>query len=90
MLVLFGSQTGNAQDVAERIVWRARLDHRWDACCLPMDTVSLEQLPSHQVAVYVCSTTGMYFSFVWSNFRTNHCTSVSEERIAIGWLATIA
>jgi sulfite reductase alpha subunit-like flavoprotein len=59
MLVLFGSQTGNAQDVAERIVWEARAAHKWDAFCLPMDAVSLAQLSSHQVVVYVCSTTGM-------------------------------
>lgn len=59
MLVLFGSETGNAQDVAERIVRQARR-RGWDACALPMDAAPLEQLVQEPLAVFVCSTTGAH------------------------------
>ena len=57
MLVLFGSETGNAQDVAERIVRQARRQG-WEACALPLDAVPLETLAQEPLAVFVCSTTG--------------------------------
>ena len=59
MLVLFGSQTGNAQDVAERIVRQARArPYSLDACALPMDELRIEQLAEEPLVVFACSTTG--------------------------------
>lgn len=59
MLVLYGSETGNARDVAEGISQRARIEHGWDACALPMDAMAEpQQLAQNALVVYVCSTTG--------------------------------
>ena len=59
MLVLYGSQTGNARDVAEGIARRARLECGWDACALPMDAMAEPgQLAQNALVLYVCSTTG--------------------------------
>jgi sulfite reductase alpha subunit-like flavoprotein len=59
MLVLFGSQTGNSEDVSERIV-REGQAMGMDACALPMDCVpDPKQLALEPVLVFVCSTTGV-------------------------------
>ena len=56
LLVLYGSQTGNAQDVAERIASEGK--HRmYRARCMPMDAMTAEGL-AQAFVVFVCSTTG--------------------------------
>lgn len=58
MLVLFGSETGNAEDVANMIA-RQCMARGMDACALPMDTVAdPKQLAQEKLVVFVCSTTG--------------------------------
>lgn len=57
LLVLFGSQTGTAQDVAERIgrdAWRRRFSAR----VLAMDAYSLAGLIYEECVVFVAATTG--------------------------------
>lgn len=57
MLILFGSQTGNAQDVAERIGREARrrgLSPR----VASLDSFDPTNLPCETFAVFVVSTTG--------------------------------
>ncbi|GLC34942.1 hypothetical protein PLESTM_000256800 [Pleodorina starrii] len=57
LLILYGSQTGNAQDVAERIGREARLrlfSHR----VMSMDSYDVSRLPSEPLVVCVASTTG--------------------------------
>eukprot|EP00892_Ulva_mutabilis_P003315 jgi/Ulvmu1/1355/UM011_0083.1 len=57
MLVLYGSQTGNAQDVAEFLASEAT-ERGIDSCALPMDCVSVEEAGQESVVLFVCSTTG--------------------------------
>jgi sulfite reductase alpha subunit-like flavoprotein len=57
LLVVYGSQTGTAQDVAEDIGRQA--GRYWiDAHVLPMDAVGASELRSHRHMVLVMSTTG--------------------------------
>ena len=57
VLVLYGSETGNAQDVAERIVREAKARH-FSPIVMPMDAYDLRSLPGEQRVVFVTSTTG--------------------------------
>ncbi|XP_060245605.1 NADPH-dependent diflavin oxidoreductase 1 isoform X6 [Meriones unguiculatus] len=57
LLVLFGSQTGTAQDEAERLgreAWRRRLDCRVQA----LDSYSVANLIREPLVIFVCATTG--------------------------------
>ncbi|XP_053940286.1 NADPH-dependent diflavin oxidoreductase 1 isoform X2 [Cuculus canorus] len=57
ILVLFGSQTGNAEDTAERIgrgAKRRRLDCRVEA----LDSYDVAKLINEPLVVFVCATTG--------------------------------
>ncbi|KFM56652.1 NADPH-dependent diflavin oxidoreductase 1, partial [Stegodyphus mimosarum] len=57
ILVLFGSQTGNSEDVAERI---GRLVRRMSCTCVVagLDTYPITLLLNEKLVVFVCSTTG--------------------------------
>lgn len=57
LVVLYGSQTGTAEEVAERI---ARHGHRlhFTTQVSSMDSFDIRQLPSSPLVVYVASTTG--------------------------------
>ena len=57
LLVLYGSQTGTAQDVAERIGREAYRRHI-HARVMPMDAYPIASLIEETVVVFVCSTTG--------------------------------
>lgn len=57
MLFLYGSQTGNAQDVAELLASEATA-RGIDCCALPMDCISVEEMADEIAIVFVCSTTG--------------------------------
>ena len=60
LLVLYGSETGNARDVAERIAREAARggDDAGPVHCLSMDRFEVTQLPTAPLVVCVCSTTG--------------------------------
>lgn len=55
--VLYGSQTGNAQDVAERI-WRESKRYYFTGTCKPMDDYDVARLINESLVIFVCSTTG--------------------------------
>ncbi|EFJ42595.1 hypothetical protein VOLCADRAFT_83643 [Volvox carteri f. nagariensis] len=57
LLILYGSQTGNAQDVAERIGREARL-RLFSPRVVAMDSYDVSQLPGERLVVCVTSTTG--------------------------------
>jgi len=57
LLVLYGSQTGTAQEVAERI-GREGVRLHFDIKVTSMDSFPLTQLPNSPLVVYVASTTG--------------------------------
>ncbi|KAG8686045.1 NAPDH-dependent diflavin reductase [Ceratobasidium sp. 394] len=57
ILVLYGSETGNAKDAAERIGRTAR-QHRFLARVVGMDNFPLPTLIDEPLVIFVCSTTG--------------------------------
>ncbi|KAK3088044.1 hypothetical protein FSP39_013874 [Pinctada imbricata] len=57
LLILYGSQTGTAQDVAERIGREARRRH-FSTRVTPLDSYSMANLIGEDLVVFVCSTTG--------------------------------
>ena len=56
-LILYGSETGNAQDVAEE-VGRMAERLRFDTTVLDMDSVQLRDLVKHTTVIFAISTTG--------------------------------
>lgn len=87
LLVLFGSQTGTAQDVAERIgreAWRRRFSVR----VLAMDAYSLPGLVQEESVVFVAATTGqgdepdnMKVSIGWRGEHARTCTCASTAMV---------
>lgn len=59
MLVVYGSETGNAQDVAEMLAAYMKQAICPDTCALPMDCVTLEELSTEDLVLFVCATTGV-------------------------------
>ncbi|XP_068430284.1 NADPH-dependent diflavin oxidoreductase 1 isoform X2 [Clinocottus analis] len=57
LLVLFGSQTGTAQDTAQRIARQAQR-RQLQVRVLPLDNYNVANLISESLVVFVCSTTG--------------------------------
>ncbi|XP_078128386.1 NADPH-dependent diflavin oxidoreductase 1 [Sander vitreus] len=57
LLVLYGSQTGTAQDTAQRIGRQARRRHL-QVQVLPLDSYVVANLISESLVVFVCATTG--------------------------------
>ncbi|MED6276385.1 NADPH-dependent diflavin oxidoreductase 1 [Characodon lateralis] len=57
LLVLYGSQTGTAQDTAYRISRQAQRRHL-KVRVLPLDGYNVAELISESLVVFVCSTTG--------------------------------
>jgi sulfite reductase alpha subunit-like flavoprotein len=57
LLILYGSQTGVAQEVAELVELEA-VRRRFTVRCMPMDAYPLASLPRERLLVTVCSTTG--------------------------------
>ena len=58
MIILYGSQTGNAEDMARRIGQRAKTQHSLKIQVLAMDDFQLKLLPRQQFILFVCATTG--------------------------------
>lgn len=56
-LILFGSETGNAQDVAERIGLEA-FKRGYKTRLMAMDAYPLDDLVDEPLVIFVCSTTG--------------------------------
>ncbi|XP_072228397.1 NADPH-dependent diflavin oxidoreductase 1 [Leuresthes tenuis] len=57
LLILFGSQTGTAQDTAQRIARQAK--RRWlKVQVMPLDSYNVANLISEPLVVFVCATTG--------------------------------
>jgi sulfite reductase alpha subunit-like flavoprotein len=57
MIVLYGSQTGTAQDTSENI-WRESKRFYFNGGVKPMDDYDVKDLIEEQIAIFVCSTTG--------------------------------
>lgn len=55
--VLYGSQTGNAQDVAERI-WRESKHYYFVGSVKSMNDYNILELVNEKCVIFVCSTTG--------------------------------
>ncbi|XP_056288353.1 NADPH-dependent diflavin oxidoreductase 1 isoform X3 [Pseudoliparis swirei] len=82
LLVLYGSQTGTAQDTAQRIGRQAQRK-RLQVRVLPLDDYNVADLISEPLVVFVCSTTGqgdppdnMKVFHPWTHLFTCH-TSIS-------------
>nr|XP_054769944.1 NADPH-dependent diflavin oxidoreductase 1-like [Lytechinus pictus] len=56
-VILYGSQTGTAQDVAEKIGREAKRRHL-SARVLPLDSYPVASLIQEELVIFVCSTTG--------------------------------
>ncbi|XP_055848623.1 NADPH-dependent diflavin oxidoreductase 1 [Episyrphus balteatus] len=57
LLVLYGSQTGTAQDVAEKI-WRESKNYSFTGPFMSMDDYDIQNLIKEQLVVFVAATTG--------------------------------
>lgn len=57
LTVLYGSQTGTAQDLAEQI-WRESKRYHFKGPVHSLDTYDVTKLISEQIVIFVCSTTG--------------------------------
>ncbi|XP_041825448.1 NADPH-dependent diflavin oxidoreductase 1 [Melanotaenia boesemani] len=57
LLILYGSQTGTAQDTAQRIGRQAQRRHL-NVRVLPLDRYDMARLISESLVVFVCATTG--------------------------------
>lgn len=55
--ILYGSQTGNAEDLARRIGYKAK-SLGFSTLVEPMDDFPLKLLPKQRLVIFVCSTTG--------------------------------
>lgn len=55
--ILYGSQTGTAQDLAE-YVWRESKRFHFTGTVIPMDKYDIRQLINEELVVFVCATTG--------------------------------
>ncbi|RZC41878.1 NADPH-dependent diflavin oxidoreductase 1, partial [Asbolus verrucosus] len=57
IVILYGSQTGNAQDLAERI-WRESKRFYFKSSVKSMDDYNIVELISEKCVIFVCATTG--------------------------------
>lgn len=57
LTILYGSQTGTAQDLAEQI-WRESKRFHFAGTVIPMDKYDVRGLIDEKFVVFVCSTTG--------------------------------
>ena len=72
LTVLFGSQTGTAEEVAER-VGREAVRLHFDTEVSSLDNFDVRRLPSSSLVVYVTSTTGqVLFNYIRVLWRQVH------------------
>lgn len=57
LVILYGSQTGTAQDLAE-YVWRESKRYHFTGSVVSMDKYNAQELVNEQFVIFVCSTTG--------------------------------
>lgn len=57
LTVLYGSQTGTAQDIAEDI-WRESKRYYFKGSVFPMEDYPIQNLINESIVIFVCSTTG--------------------------------
>ncbi|XP_055386344.1 NADPH-dependent diflavin oxidoreductase 1 [Condylostylus longicornis] len=57
LLILYGSQTGTAQDIAENI-WRTSKQYNFSGPVLPLDEYKIENLIYEELVLFVVATTG--------------------------------
>lgn len=57
LTILYGSQTGTAQDLAEQI-WRESKRFHFTGTVMPMDKYEVRDLTDEKLVIFVCSTTG--------------------------------
>lgn len=57
LVILYGSQTGTAQDVAEGI-WRESKRYHFCGGVKALDDYDVKNLIDEEIAIFVCSTTG--------------------------------
>lgn len=57
LTILYGSETGTAQDLAEHI-WRESKMFYFKGTVLPMDSYEINNLIHEKLVIFVCSTTG--------------------------------
>lgn len=55
--ILYGSQTGNSQDIAERI-WRDSKRFYFKGGVKSMDDYCIQDIVNEKLLIFVCSTTG--------------------------------
>lgn len=58
LVILFGSQTGSAEECAERVAREARRQRFESVTCCSMDEYDKRLLPQQTLVLFVCSTTG--------------------------------
>lgn len=57
LMILYGSQTGTAQDISENI-WRESKRFHFVGGVKAMDDYDVKNLIEEEIAIFVCSTTG--------------------------------
>lgn len=57
LIVLYGSQTGTAQDISENI-WRESKRFHFVGGVKAMDDYDVKHLIEEEIVIFVCSTTG--------------------------------
>lgn len=57
IITLYGSQTGNSQDLAER-VWRESKRYFFTGPVMCMDSYNILELVDEKCVIFICSTTG--------------------------------
>lgn len=92
-VILFGSQTGTAQDVAERIGRKARR-YRFRVTVLAMDDYPLAELIKEKLVLFVCATTGQgeepdnmkhFWSFLLrKSLPPNSLNAISHSVVGLG------
>jgi sulfite reductase alpha subunit-like flavoprotein len=89
MLILFGTQTGTAEELSWRLAFEA-CARGFSPSCMPMDAYDLSKLPNERLLVCVVSTTGdgdppATMARAWSTLRRRNlpCNALRGLRFAI-------
>lgn len=64
LLILYGSETGNGEDLAKMVAWTitsktTRAPERLRLQVMPCDEYPIDQLPKERLVLFICSTTGV-------------------------------
>ena len=91
IVILYGSQTGTAQAVAERVFREAKRLHFQTKICAMDDYRPIESLLDETLAVFVCSTTGQgdtpsNMNKFWKFLLRKNLPSDSLDRLKFGVL----